>query len=122
MRCVLEDLFGLLSMGTGHGGTSAVRPTVGTYTWRLAQNAPNPCTGSTLIRFAVANRSRVAIKVYDARGKLVTILIDETLDPGQHSLRWDGTTAAGQRVSSGVYFFRMQAPAFSDVKKMLIIN
>jgi hypothetical protein len=121
MRTVLEDLFDLPSSGTGNGGTSGTDPK-SVFRWALNQNTPNPCAGSTDIRFEVARTSNVSIKVYNAMGQLVRTLENRRMDPGRYSAHWDGTNAAGQKVSSGVYFYKMQSKEFEETYKMLVLK
>ncbi len=121
MRTILEELFGLQSYGWGGGGPSSVdRKT--TFHWALSQNTPNPMTASTNIRFEVARTSDVSIKVYNAMGQLVKTLKNQRLEPGRYSVHWDGTNASGQRVSSGIYFYRMVSPQFSATRKIVLVQ
>jgi flagellar hook assembly protein FlgD len=55
-------------------------------------------------------------------GQLVRTLENKRLDPGRYSTHWDGTNASGQRVSSGVYFYKMEAGQFGATKKMLVVK
>ena len=120
MRLILEDVFGLPPSG---GGTAGNPDKPGPrYGWRLAQNAPNPCMSTTEIRFELPQRTDVSITVYNAAGQVVCVLVDESRDAGEHRVFWDGRNASGQRVSSGVYFYRMRAQGFTTTKKMLVIN
>jgi hypothetical protein len=121
MRTILEELFGLPSQGAGQGGTSGT-PEKTTYRWALSQNSPNPCAVSTKIRFEVAKTTKVSIKVYNAMGQLVTTLADKRMEPGRHELHWDGKNASGERVSSGVYFYKMHADRFQNTRKMLVLR
>jgi hypothetical protein len=123
MSTILSDLFGLLipHFNGGEGGTADVVP-ASTYRWALAQNSPNPCLSSTLIRFEIAEASRTSLKIYNARGQLVRTLIDEHKQPGRYTETWDGTNSSGRRVAGGVYFYSIQAGRFSATKKMLVIN
>jgi hypothetical protein len=121
LRFILEDIFGLPSSGTGQGGMGgAPRQTV--YRWGLRQNRPNPASGSTDIRFEVARTSNISIKVYNAVGQLVRTLENRRFEPGKYSVSWDGTNAAGNNVSSGVYFYRMESTRFSAAKKMVLLD
>jgi hypothetical protein len=122
LRTVLEVLFGLPSVGSGQGGTSGVEPKKTAYRWALGQNSPNPCAVSTQIRFEVAKASKISVKVYNAMGQLVKTLTDKRWDAGRHELHWDGTNASGERVSSGVYFYKMHADKFQATRKMLVLR
>jgi hypothetical protein len=121
MLMILEDIFGLPSNGTGGGGTTDV-PKRTTFQWALHQNAPNPVAGVTEVRYEVARKSDVSIKVYNAMGQLVTTLVDGRVEPGRYAAHWDGKNTAGERVSSGVYFYKMNAAGFNATKKMLIVR
>jgi flagellar hook assembly protein FlgD len=64
----------------------------------------------------------VSIKVYNAQGQLVNTLVDARMEPGRYSARWDGKNLAGERVASGVYFYKMAAGQFNATKKMLVVR
>jgi FlgD Ig-like domain len=120
MHLILHDLFDLPSNG---GGTSGVaRPPVSGYRWALSQNSPNPCVTTTSISFEMARSGVVAIKVYNAAGQMVRTLVNERQESGSHQVAWDGTNDSGAHVSSGVYFYKMEAGAFRATKKMLVIQ
>ncbi len=120
MRLILEDIFGLSPSGGGMAGNPD-RPER-LYGWRLAQNAPNPWISTTMIRFEMPQRAEVSVTVYNALGQKVRALVDENMDAGEHSVAWDGRNASGQRVSSGVYFYRMHTRGFTATRKMLVVN
>jgi hypothetical protein len=120
MKLILEDLFGLAPTGGGTAGTEGETGT--SYGWALAQNSPNPCVTSTEIRYEIAKPGRVRITVYNALGQVVRVLVDEQAEPGRHGAIWDGKSSSGGRISSGVYFYKMDAGGFSATKKMLVVN
>jgi flagellar hook assembly protein FlgD len=60
--------------------------------------------------------------VYNLRGQKVVTLVDELKEAGDYSVNWNGTNSSGQRVSSGVYFYRMSAGDFSAMRKMVILK
>jgi hypothetical protein len=121
MLTILEDIFGLPSGGSGSGGTSDV-PERAVFKWALHQNAPNPVAGMTEVRYEVARPGAVSIKVYNAQGQLVKTLVDERMEPGRYAAHWDGKNLAGERVASGVYFYKMASGKFSATKKMLVVR
>ena len=92
------------------------------YKTTLLPNSPNPFNPTTMIRFTLENAVHVTLSIYDAKGRLVTTLIDDVRSAGPNEARWDGTTASGASVSSGVYFYRMTAPGFSATKKMVLLK
>jgi hypothetical protein len=122
VRVVLEDLFGL---APGSGGTAGVTPSgpkAPAYQWALAQNVPNPISAATEIKFAVACPARVSLSVYGVNGQVVRMLVDETKQPGEYVVTWDGRNTRGEPVSSGVYFYKMEAGDYRATKKMLLIH
>ncbi len=88
--------------------------------YRLLQNYPNPFNPETLIGFSVPNnlhQERVRLAVYDILGNLVSVLADGILPPGDHSVRFDGTSLSG-----GVYFYTMTAGSFKETKKLVLVK
>lgn len=85
----------------------------------LLQNAPNPFRFDTSISFSVAQSSPTRIDVFDVGGRRVRTLVDDVREPGRHQVSWDGRDGESQRVSNGVYFYRLQVGDWSDTRKML---
>jgi hypothetical protein len=83
----------------------------------LMQNYPNPFNPSTKIRYSIAKNSFVTIKIYDALGKTVNTLVNENKNPGNYEISFDASELA-----SGLYFYKIQAGDFTDVKKMILIK
>ena len=121
LSAVLERIFQFPSAGPGNGGTISI-PQISGFEWSLSQNSPNPLLGSSEISYQVAASAIVNISIYDAAGRLVRVLVNARTDPGKYIARWNGTNAAGKRVSSGVYFLRMEAGKFSATRKMLVVR
>jgi flagellar hook assembly protein FlgD len=71
---------------------------------RLAPPTPNPFGAETSLRFDVLEVGRRRLSIYDARGRRVRRLADETFVAGSHTLRWDGTDTSGRSVPAGVYY------------------
>jgi predicted amidohydrolase YtcJ len=90
--------------------------------FQLFQNYPDPFNPSTIIRYKLPKMSNVQIKIYDALGKEVRSLINETQTAGTHNLMWDAVNNYGQRVSSGVYFYSIVAGDFIQTKKMILMK
>jgi len=83
----------------------------------LLQNYPNPFNPSTTINYELPTSSLVTLKVFDLLGREVAILANEEKTAGRYSVRWN----AGN-MSSGVYFYRLDAGAFSETKKLLLLR
>jgi hypothetical protein len=88
----------------------------------LGQNVPNPFNPTTTIRYHVPAGGAVTLRVYDVSGRLVRTLVDGHQTPGSKSVIWNGADDRGHGVSSGVYFYRMEAPGFSKTRKMLLLQ
>jgi len=81
----------------------------------LSQNRPNPFHPSTSIRYDLPVPSSVSLKVYNARGQVVAVVVDgRTEGAGTHTASWNGRTTAGTRAASGMYFFRLEARPHDD--------
>lgn len=94
------------------------KPTV----FSLAQNYPNPFNPKTMIRFGLPKDSWVKLEVYNILGQKVKTLVDERLTAGLKEVEWDGKDTRGSEVASGIYFYRIKADDFSDVKKMVMLK
>ena len=90
--------------------------------FELSQNYPNPFNPTTYINFAVAQQSDVTIKIYDIMGREVKTLVNEKMLPGKYKVDWQSDNNDGKIVSSGVYFYRIIAGNFNDVKKMILVR
>ncbi len=83
----------------------------------LSQNFPNPLNPTTTIRFELPKESHVTLIVYNLLGQEVLTVIDEIRNEGIYDVRMDGSS-----LSSGVYFYRLQADKYLDNKKLLLIK
>ena len=88
----------------------------------LYQNYPNPFNAYTTIAFDLPSDSYVKVTLYNILGQVVTELSDVYLEAGSHQLVWDGTDSEGKYVTSGVYFYRLQANEFDQTRKMLLMK
>jgi hypothetical protein len=91
-------------------------------TFGLVQNYPNPFNPQTTIRFDLPQPCHVVLRIYNVRGQEVLTAEDRDFEPGYHRYVWEGRNNAGQPVASGVYFYRLEAATFTDVKKMLLLR
>jgi GH25 family lysozyme M1 (1,4-beta-N-acetylmuramidase) len=83
----------------------------------LYQNYPNPFNPTTTINFSIPKSSYVTLKVYDVLGREVTTLVNENKPSGNYSIKFDGS-----KLTSGVYFYRMESGSFSQTKKLLLLK
>ncbi|HEX9911915.1 MAG TPA: T9SS type A sorting domain-containing protein [candidate division Zixibacteria bacterium] len=88
----------------------------------LSQNYPNPFNPKTLIRFTLPKDSWVNIEVYNILGQRVKTLVNEKLTAGVKEVEWDSKGDNGLEVASGIYFYRIKADDFSDIKKMVMLK
>ncbi|HUV35861.1 MAG TPA: T9SS type A sorting domain-containing protein, partial [Patescibacteria group bacterium] len=88
----------------------------------LAQNVPNPFNPVTEIRYALAVDCHVRLEIFNILGQKVKTLVDGNQKAGYQSARWDGTNSGGVDVSSGVYFYKLEAGGFTDTKKMVLLR
>jgi len=86
--------------------------------YELKQNYPNPFNPSTTINFSLAKSGKVSLTVFNILGQQVAKLINqETYNAGQHSMQFNASS-----LSSGMYFYRIQAGEFTDTRNMLLIK
>lgn len=83
----------------------------------LYQNYPNPFNPATTIKFDLPAKSDVSIKVFDITGREVSVIANGNFAAGTHTINW-----SGEKISSGVYFCRIKANDFIDVKKMILVK
>lgn len=62
------------------------------------------------------------LKIYNANGQVVCTLVDEEKGPGSYLAIWDGKNDFGEQVSSGIYFYRLEAGDFTASRKMALIR
>jgi hypothetical protein len=114
----------LVAVGAESGEVRSPRVTVEipALTAALEQNVPNPFNPSTTIGFSIPEYGEVRIDVFDASGAFVRTLVDAPYGPGEWAVGWNGTSASGSRVASGVYYYRMQIGNEQFSKKMVLLK
>ncbi|HKB87379.1 MAG TPA: T9SS type A sorting domain-containing protein [Ignavibacteriaceae bacterium] len=85
--------------------------------YHLAQNYPNPFNPTTMISYSIPNDGNVSLKIYDVLGKEIKTLVNGYQQAGIHSINF-----AASGLSSGIYFYKMEAGSFSTIKKMLLLR
>ena len=83
--------------------------------FELSQNYPNPFNPSTKISFSIPNSEYVTLKVYDVIGNEIATLVNENLSAGTYSYNFDAS-----KLTSGIYFYKLQAGKFSETRKMIL--
>ena len=90
--------------------------------YQLGQNYPNPFNPSTTIRYQLPETAQIRVDIYDILGQRVRTLVDERKVAGFYSVNWRGIDDRGRKVATGMYFYRLSTPAFTDVKKLLLMK
>jgi methionine-rich copper-binding protein CopC len=89
----------------------------------LANNYPNPFNPATTIKYALPEASDVKLEIYNVVGQVVRTLVADHQNAGRYVVQWDATNDSGHSLSSGIYFYRLQAGGeFLEVKKMLLVK
>jgi len=87
----------------------------------LGKGYPNPFSSIASIAFALKGNGLVPVdlKVFDVTGRVVKTLISDALEPGQHSVSWNGMSDEGAKVSSGIYFYELRTPTAVATGKLV---
>lgn len=117
-RLLIGTNDGLLLM-TFNINTTSVEEPAAPISYKLNQNYPNPFNSSTTISFTIPNSEfvTVTLKVYDVLGREVATLVNENLSAGSYSYNFDASN-----LTSGVYFYKLQAGRYSETKKMILMK
>lgn len=98
---------------TGIEESSTERPA----RFTLRQNYPNPFNPMTTISYEIGSKALVSLRVFDVLGREVANLVNRELAAGAHKVEWDASA-----VSSGVYFYRLAAGDFTQMKRMVLLK
>ena len=89
----------------------------------LAQNFPNPFNPQTTIAFDLPGPMSVSLRIFDGSGRLMDILLeDEVAAAGRNEVVWNGRDSGGRRLSSGTYFYRLEAGGASETRRMTLLK
>jgi hypothetical protein len=96
-------------------------------TYFLEQNYPNPFNPSTQIKFSLPISSNVKITIYNLLGEVVRELVNTDMNSGIHTVQWNSDDVSGKKVSSGIYFYELNANGvngnkFNQVRKMILLK
>jgi len=99
--------------------TGAETPSVATV---IGPNYPNPFNPTTTIPWSVTNPGNVTLRIYDARGALVSTLVEGYVDAGNYESEWNGRNEDGRALGSGVYFARLTTADGTAVRKLVLLK
>ncbi len=106
-----------LNSNSGKSKSGIAEPLNLPVNYELKQNYPNPFNPATTISFTLPAKQFVSLKIYDVLGKEIAELAGKEYEKGIHNVPFNA-----DKFVSGVYFYRMQAPGFNKMKKMMIIK
>jgi hypothetical protein len=116
------DFSGNESDAASAGSASGADITETPQAFALHQNLPNPFNPVTTIGFDIPEKASVKLSIYDVSGRLIRTLVDQEMEPGRKSIRWNGKDTEGREIASGVYFYRLETPTFNQSKKMILLR
>jgi len=88
----------------------------------LYRNYPNPFNPTTNFKFDMPTAGHVSLEIYNVLGERVRSIVNTDLNAGRYQYQWDGTNDAGMNVTSGIYFYRIQAADHQKVMKMILMK
>ena len=90
--------------------------------YTLSQNYPNPFNPETTIEFGIPTPGFVEISIYDINGKLIRTLVSGQRSAGNHIVKWNASDEAGNRLTSGVYYYQVKVGDFQQTHKMILMK
>ena len=90
--------------------------------YSLEQNYPNPFNPSTVIRYRIIKPAQVSLKIYDVLGSEIKTLVNKEQVNGVYEVDWNGDDQFGNNVSTGVYFYKINAGDYTETRKMMLIK
>jgi hypothetical protein len=83
---------------------------------------PNPFNNAASVNFNLGKREQVRIEVYNATGRLISVLANQEMEPGDHTIGWNGSDRSGNPLMNGVYYVRLEAGGSVKTQKAIIIR
>lgn len=88
----------------------------------LQQNSPNPFKETTTIKYDVSESDHVTLRIIDATGRVVCVLIDEVLSPGSYQTVWEGRDNSGNYLESGIYYCELYTSSYREINAMSLLR
>ncbi|MFC1887189.1 T9SS type A sorting domain-containing protein [Candidatus Cloacimonadota bacterium] len=88
----------------------------------LNGNYPNPFNPTTAISYSLSSDSDVTLEIYNIKGQLVRTLVNDIITAGPQEVIWNGLDDCSNKVSSGVYFYKLNAGDYTSTKKMILLK
>ncbi len=111
------------SLGARLTGVNKNEDPIAANDFYLSQNFPNPFNPETKINYQIPKASFVKLNVFDILGREVAILVNEEQNAGQHSISFNALqTQDGKQISSGIYFYKLSAGNFNQIRKMILMK
>lgn len=103
-------------IGSGVTATTGIAQDGVPNSFEVKQNYPNPFNPSTIISYSLPKTAIVSLKIFNALGQEIMLLVNEQRSPGYYQVQWNAN------VPSGIYFYRLQAGEFIDTKKAILLK
>ena len=88
----------------------------------LSQNYPNPVNLETVIKYALPEDCHVELTIYNMLGQKVKTLVNQYQDAGYKMVHWNGRDDKGYEIASGLYFYKIKTPKYTESKKMIFVE
>ena len=90
--------------------------------FKLHNNYPNPFNPNTTIKYELSKADNIHLAIYNIKGQLIKVLVDEKQDMGYYDIIWDGTDENGEELASGLYIYQLISDEHTENKKMLLLK
>ena len=89
---------------------------------KFLKNYPNPFNPETTISFELNQQGQTLVEIYNVKGQKVKTLLNDELETGVHNLVWKGMDEQGQKVATGMYFYKVKVNKEEKINKMIMIK
>jgi len=89
---------------------------------KFLRNYPNPFNPATTIMFETEVAGKIQLEIYNVKGQKVKTLLNEEMEVGNHSIIWEGKDDENNKVSSGMYFYKISVNGKHKAKKMIMLK